>query len=769
MDLSNREFLEKLLATFRLEAEEHLQAIASGLVELERLPSGPQQSAVLERVFRETHSLKGAARAVNQTAIEAVCQAVESILSALKRRELPVSPELLDILHSAADTLGRSLPTSGAPAGATPTPPTAELLQALQKAQKGVFEPVFRKRQAKPENLATAAESAPASLPTEERPAPETVRISAARLNSLLLEAEEMLAVKAAAGHRLRNLRGLSAQMAPWKKERAKIGADLRALQAREAQDSQNGNAPPEVSHAKNGSHAARVLAFLDWNDAYMHSLQARLSRLRYLAEREQPALGRTVEQLLDSTKQVAMLPFSSLLNAFPKLVRDLSRDRGKQAELVIEGAEIEADRRVLERLKDPLMHLLRNCIDHGVEAPEQRVERGKPRAGRITIAVSTRDGDKVEVSVSDDGAGIDAAQLAAAATRRGMLTAEKAGELKPAEILALAFESDVSTSPIITEISGRGLGLAIVRERAETMGGRVSVETQREVGTTFRMLLPITLSTFRGVVVAVNKRLFLVPIVHVERVLRATPEEIKTVENRETVRVDGQPVSLARLGTVLGLGQANKIRPANEKLPALVLRTAENRIAFLVDEILYEQEVLVKPLGRQLSRLRNVAGATVLGDGTLVPVLNAPDLVKSAVVGSGTGAAQPSQAAPAKPKSILVAEDSITARTLLKNILEMARYRVQTAVDGVDAFTALRSGDFDLLVSDIEMPRMDGFDLTVKVRADKKLSELPVVLVTALDSREDRERGILVGANAYIVKKSFDQSNLLEIIRRLV
>jgi len=338
-------------------------------------------------------------------------------------------------------------------------------------------------------------------------------------------------------------------------------------------------------------------------------------------------------------------------------------------------------------------------------------------------------------------------------------------------ELLSLVFESGVSTSPLITEISGRGLGLAIVRERVASIGGEVSLETRLGRGTTFRIVLPVSMATFRGLVVRSDERLFVLPLANVERALRVSRKDIKTVENRETLELDGKTVSFVRLAEALELRRKKEGGDANGKMPVVVLRSGEARIAFQTDEVLSEQEVLAKGLGPQLARVPNVTGAALLGTGKAVPILNVADLIKSAVKVRAVGPAEPATplAGTEKIKSILLAEDSITARTLLKGILEAAGYRVKAAVDGTDALAALRSEEFDLLVSDVDMPRMNGFDLTAKIRGDKKLSDLPIILITALESREDRERGIFAGANAYIVKRSFDEGNLLEVIRRLI
>jgi two-component system, chemotaxis family, sensor kinase CheA len=442
--------------------------------------------------------------------------------------------------------------------------------------------------------------------------------------------------------------------------------------------------------------------------------------------------------------------------------------------ELVIQGGEIEIDRRILEAMKDPLIHLLRNSIDHGIEKPAVRESRHKPPRGTITLAISQKDSGNAEVLVADDGAGIDVALVKAAAGRvgsRSVVNGQRAGEQ---DALALIFASGVSTSPFITDLSGRGLGLAIVREKVDGLGGSIKVESQHEVGTAFRIVLPLMLANFRGVIVRAGGQLFVIPAANVERVMSVACKDVRTVENRETISLGGQAVAMVRLSDVLALPRSREVGSQADAIEAAVLGQGGVRIAFGIEEILGEQEVLVKALGPQLVRVRNVAGASVLGTGQVVPVLNVSDLLKSAARHVVLPALPDDQPTPGKlgradKPSILVVEDSITSRSLLTGILESAGYRVTAAVDGIDGYTTLKTGTFDLVVSDVEMPRMDGFDFTAKVRADKKLAQLPVVLVTALESREHRERGIDAGANAYIVKSSFDQSNLLEVIRRLL
>jgi two-component system chemotaxis sensor kinase CheA len=778
------DFLKKLLATFKIEAQEHVNAISSGLITLEKAAaavadsdvSRATQMEIIETIFREAHSLKGAARAVNMMEIESICQWLESIFAALKRREATSSPELFDVLHRAVDTLGKLLLVTGTEQTAEAQSRVSELAEQLERASKGVI-PAPKQEESrkiegeipsspKRELLHPSKEMAGSRSLAEEKPmVAETVRIPAAKLDSVLLQTEELLFAKLSARQRAEELREIHSTLSSWKKNWTKVHADVGALQRSfEKVDTINGQ-------GKTISGRTRVFEFLEWNGGFVKSLENRIAALAASMSHDQRSIDGMVDTLLEDMKKVLMFPFASLLEMFPKLVRDLSRDRGKEVELEIQGGDIEIDRRILEEMKDPLIHLIRNCIDHGIEKPAERERKKKPPRGSLSITISQKNGSKVEILIADDGAGVDAVKVRSAAVKLGIVTEEEVERLKEHETLALIFQSGVSTSRIITEVSGRGLGLAIVREKVEKLSGAVSVKTHQDAGTTFRILLPLTLARFRGMLVRVGEHLFVLPTTNVERVMRVNKEEIKTVENRETIPVNGQAVSLVRLEHVLNVPAKEAAGADSNKVPIVILGSEEKRIAFLVDEILDEHEVLVKRLGKQLSRVRNFAGAAVLGSGKVVPIVNVPDLMKSAVKAppETVGALAPVEVSEAKRKSVLVAEDSITARTLLKNILESAGYSVKTAVDGVDALTALKTEDFDIVVSDVDMPRMSGFDLTAKIRSDKKLADLPLVLVTALESREDRERGIDVGANAYIVKSSFDQSNLLEVIKRLI
>lgn len=716
---AERDFLKKLIATFRAEADEHIKSLASGLVELETAKTDEDRAEAVEKVFRTAHSLKGAARSVDLGAIEGLCQSLENVFSALKKQQIAPSATLFDLLQQAADELGlllASLDAEGQIAGAHST---GEIARKLAETSKGMTGETKQ-----PGRAQGAAPVTPKPMGAQSN----TIRISTSKLADLILETEELLLSKLAVGDRTTELKTLRGSLDIWLKEH------------------------------KNDRQTSDMISKLRNEVATIESRVRGDARI----------LSGLVDTLIDDMKQVMMLPFSSALELLPKLARDLARDENKQLDLTIKGGEIEVDRRILEALKDPLVHLLRNAIDHGIESPADRLALNKDPRGKIRIDIEQVEGNKVDIAISDDGRGIEIEEVRSSAEKAGLPDRSR----NEADILRLLFRSGVSTSPLITDISGRGLGLAIVEEKTGQLGGSVGIESEAGRGTTVKMTVPVALATFRGVLIRVGGMLMMLPIVNVERVLRISQDQITTVENREEIILDGKAVSLMKLSQVLGIPETSAV---SRLTPCVIAGQGDKRIAFLVDEVVEEQEVLVKALGKQLPRVRNISGAAVLGSGNIVPVINVSDLMRSAI---GLAAGQMNDSDMALPrksqtvapaKRILVVEDSITARILLRNILQTAGYQVTTAVDGLDALSFLKTGDFDLVASDINMPRMDGLELTSRIRAGQKTSDLPVVLVSARESREDREKSIEAGANAYIVKSSFDQSNLLEVIERLI
>ncbi len=820
--MNEEELMQRLRQAFLGEARERLDSLTSQLDSLEKDEDPQHRKASLEVAYREVHSLKGAARAVGFSDVEAVCQAAESVLSALKRDAIPLSRDVSGALYRVLSFVERAVQgeiQEESVAGlcryleslihepVTEVPPrdtTAASASASFPKGSDVDEPTpgsmsgteVSKPQGSPlgdedalghvkdsdANLETAEALEPlSSLPgmqdgkSKDRPfrpplpAGSMVRVDVRRLDVFLKRAEELISAKLAMVEHLQHLKDLKRRYEHLKKVCSSGSKEFKWLRETAAQ---TGAGPLPVSRKS----LEGLRRFMEETGASLEGLGEDVSRAVASAEETARTLATLVGELMEGAKEVLLQPFSLVLRGFSRMVREIAEQLGKEATLVIEGDDVEVDRRILEELKDPLVHLLRNALDHGLEKPEERQRHGKPSQGTLWLRVVQEEARTVTLTVEDDGRGIDVQTVREVAVRRGLLSREEAEQMSDEAALQLIFRSDVSTSSMVTELSGRGLGMPIVKEKVEGLGGRLRVETQKGQGTRVIVDLPVSLATFRGILIGDAGRLFVVPTHAVEAVVRFGNDDCGCVEGRQTITHGGRVIRLEKLGLVLGLsqGQGQETKDFDHRRTALILKAGEVSAAVEVEAVLGEQEVLIKGLGPQLQKVPHIWGATVLGSGQVVPVLNAVDVVRSVqqwasktVSRSVVSADGRHGKSPARRRSVLIAEDSVTSRTLLKNILEAAGYAVQTAVDGQEALALLREHTFDAVVSDVEMPRMNGFELTRTIRQEEKLKHVPVVLVTSLDSREHREQGLEAGADAYIVKSAFDQSTLLDVLER--
>ncbi len=787
----NEDFLRQLRATFAAEAQEHIQVMNRDLLAFEREPASASVDQWLADIFRAAHSLKGAARAVNEDATGALAHRLETLFGRLRDRSLKPAPEVFDVAYQALDALGALV--QGISGGPAATVDIAALAARLEAAGEGKQPPA-----ALPTPPAQAVSPPPAPPPVTTPPEPplpqpapsaaprstapvaeETIRMTTTKLDALMAQVGELQVTRLGTEQRLAELTALldslEAWEAEWRKLRPHVMADFRAELADPA---------PQTAAAAPGKHtatAARVLAYLESSETRLHATTGQLRELRRRFVADNRRMAQVVADLEEDVRRTRMMPVATVFETFPRMVRDLARDLGKQARLVVQGGEVEVDRSVLEQIKDPLTHLLRNSVDHGVESPQARTAAGKPAEGVIALAAAQR-GDSITIEVSDDGAGIDLKAVRAKAVAKGLLRAGEAETLSDREALWLIFSSGLSTSDRVTDLSGRGVGLDVVRENIERLHGIVDVDSQRGRGTRFTLSLPLTVATTLCLLAQTGSQVFALPVSNVVRIVRLRPEEIGRAEGREAITLDGRPMPLVRLGEVLQPLPAPPVVTGGGKggghLPVVILGSAERRVAFTVDALVGVREVVIKSLPKPLVRVRYTAGATILGTGEVVIVLNVADLLRATgrprsvaaatAVRSAPGADEAKREDTARP-TIIVCDDSFTTRTLEKNILESAGYPVRVAADGVEAWNLLQSEGADVLVSDINMPRMDGFELTAKVRADERFKHLPVILITSLESREDRERGIQAGADAYIVKSAFDQEGLLSTIQRLI
>ena len=745
---------EQLISSFRAELAEHVQTMTAGLLALEQgqVPEGAQP-ATLETIFRAAHSLKGAARAVNVTVIEQLAHSLEGVLDGLQQGKLPHGPEVFTACYRALDAIQA---VQAAYEQGETTPPL-EAVVALADLE------AYRQRPG-PAGPGPGRPQPEIKMPDRPPAGEETVRVSVAKLDALMAQFSELLVAKMRTEQRLEEARHLQQFVASWQRE----WLALRGIHGRLAH--QQGRDAVGKGLPASQAEFSQLLNYVGASQDRLREAGTLAGALARGYAQDALQISLVIDELEEEIKRIRMLPLSTITAPFGRMVRDLAQAAGKEAILYIEGGKTELDRQVLEQIKDPLIHLLRNAIDHGVEPPDEREAAGKPRAGKVVLRAGQQ-GPSVLIQVSDDGAGLDLPALRQALKRRGHPGAETLSEI---ELRDLILTARVSTSPIITDISGRGIGLSIVRRNVEALHGRVEVEHQGGQGTTFRLTLPLTLTSARGLLLRTAGQTFALPLNAVEYLLSIAPDDVFYLEGQQAVRYGDRPVALVRLDDVLELPRSPGLG-TNRHLPVVVI-SAERTVALAVDELCGEQEMVIKGLGKQLQRVGGLAGATILGTGEVVLILSAPDLVKLAlrarqrrpILEQPEGPAGDNVAPPRQ--RILIVDDSITTRTLEKNILEAAGYDVALATNGQEALGLINSRDLpDLVVSDILMPHMDGFELTEQIKGNDRTANLPVILVSSLASPGDKVRGIEAGADAYIVKGQFDQNNLLETIEQLI
>jgi two-component system chemotaxis sensor kinase CheA len=603
------------------------------------------------------------------------------------------------------------------------------------------------------------------TLPVDDLPTPpslnpsnpqdETIRVSVAKLDALMAQFSELLGAKIRAEQRLSEVREMQTFAAQWNKS----WTGLRSRYSRLVRNS-NGDYHKDINS---------MLDFLAHNQEELRTFNAQSNALYRQFSNDTLRLSLIINELQEEIKRVRMLPLSTITATFGRMIRDLARQQRKKIHFTIRGADTELDKRVLEQIKDPLLHLLRNAADHGIEAPAVRQKRGKSPEGSITL-LAQQQGNNVVISVRDDGQGLDLNAIRAAAVRKGLVNSVDLKKLTDEETTRLIFQSGITTSKIITDISGRGVGLDVVRQNIEELHGTLEVNSKPEQGTTFIMTIPLTLASSRGLLVEAGQQTFALPLTTVERMITVSKEDIRTAEGKEMITHENRPIALSWLEDLMALPPSPR---DTQGITIVIINVAEKRLGLVVNKLVGEQEIVIKSLGKQLSRVGGIAGCTVSGSGEVILVLHSGDLVKLAARAQNRRPVVPSGPKPKQQeqqKTILVVDDSITTRTLEKNILEAAGYRVKLATDGEAALATLMSeGLPNLIVSDINMPHLDGFGLTARVKQEERTNHIPIILVTSLDSPADKARGIEVGANAYIVKGSFDQTTLLETVEQLV
>jgi two-component system chemotaxis sensor kinase CheA len=740
---------------------------------------------------------------------------MEDILLAAKEGRLEFAGDVFDLLYQGLDAVEEMM---GRVEDGASTPPAkvlsllARMEEAREEAKKAdakasskkeqpeevpepepvaeveAAEPVTEKPKPKAKRTRKAAKPKEEQVVEEAPPAPEakplpnttksdeTIRVSVSKLDALMAQFSELLGAKIRAEQRLADIRDLQTMATDWQKDWTALRGNYNRL-VRNGRNGHNGNdhqSDPHQSDTRNGQNGYSkdinaLTDFVSFNQEQIRALNTQANGLYRQVSNDTMRLSLIINELQEEIKRVRMLPLATITTTFSRMVRDVAREQKKKVNFTIEGGDTELDKRVLEQIKDPLIHLLRNSVDHGLETPAERKRAGKSPEGQIILSASQQ-GNRIVIRVEDDGRGLDLEAIKGSAIRKGLLRMGEADKLGETEIANLIFNSGLSTSSIITDISGRGVGMDVVRKNVEELHGTLEVDFEPGAGTVFVMTLPLTLASSRGLLVKAGEQTFALPLTSVERMLQIDANSIASVEGKEAITYQGKPIALARLADLMEL----PFKPVDtEQLTVVIVAVAEKRLGLVVDDLAGEQEVVIKNLGRQLAKVAGFAGATLLGTGQVILVLHIADLIKLAARTKPRimmADMEEKEDTSDERKTILVVDDSITTRTLEKNILEAVGYEVKLATDGREALGVLATAGLPhLIVSDINMPRIDGFELTSRIKQDARYANIPVILVTSLDSPADKARGIEVGADAYIVKSSFDQGNLLDTIEQLV
>lgn len=781
-----------MLELFRLEAESQTAILSAGILAVEETQRSPE---TIEAMMRAAHSLKGAARIVGLEPAVQVAHVLEDCFVLAGKGEFVVGPEHVDVLLAGVDFLSSiakaddaldadaawgdrakslvrdlaALPTQG---GSSSGPPAAD------EASPAVVEPTEAASPpppqpppvSKPEPTpssppSTESTAAPAEAPREStdarsgadakpatRPIDQTdrvVRVSAESLTRLVALAGESL-VEA------RQLRPFVDSMVHLRGRQTELCDQLSALEER----LRTGEV---VLPAADVELLARVRSA---SEDHLARFTDRVEEFEAFARRNEDLSNRLHHEVIKSR----MRPLADGIRGFPRMVRDLARQLGKQIRFEVHGDQTGVDRDILDKLEAPLSHLIRNALDHGLETPPEREAAGKPPVGTIRLEARHRAG-MLNITLVDDGRGIDVDALRSRAVDRGLVAHAVAEQLSEMELLEFLFLPGFSTKDMVTEISGRGVGLDVVQSMVKAVGGNVRIATQPGWQTTFTLQLPITMSVIRALLVEIGGEPYAFPLTRIDQIIHCRHDELRTVEGRQYFDRDGISIGLVLASQILEIPATGA---PSDPLPVVVVSDRGQQFGLIVDTYLGERDLEVRPLDPRLGKVPDVNSASLLENGSPVLIVDVEDLVRSidnVLAGRRLSRVEFERLAEQERqrKRVLVVDDSITVRELERQLLQSRGFAVDVAVDGMDGWNAIRSVHYDLIVTDVDMPRMDGIGLVSLIKADPSRKDIPVVIVSYKDREEDRLRGLDAGANRYLTKSSFHDETFLTTIVDLI
>ncbi|MBI3929013.1 MAG: response regulator [Armatimonadetes bacterium] len=695
---------QELLALFKAEVLERLES-------LEQLVQGPPEGWDLAHLRRIAHNIKGAARIAGVDGVQEVAHLMEDLLAGANSGDI-LSPDAVELMREGVRLLKICLGSMDGPS----SPSVAAYRDRVKGGAPAGPRPPEASAPAAPKPESRRAPDTGSGAPSEPRAAADTLRVTT---------------------HKVDRLMGLASELTTSGRGSEEYDQALREL---------------------TGSlqTLARQFPGIKATPSFRAAL-GNAQELRRSLTAEGGLRSKLASQLQEAVRALRLVRIDSLRAVLDRVVQDACGHTGRQATLDVAGGSTEVDRAVLEALRDPLVHLLRNAIAHGIETPAERVKLGKPAVGRVTLRARSS-GAWVEVAVADDGRGFNLHAIRLRAVERGWISPPELETTEEEVLLGFIFRAGFSTAETPNQVSGRGIGLEVVRENLEGIGGSIQVESSPGRGATYCLEVPLTRLTTSGIIARLGAHYVAAPLVSVEQTFFVTPADVRMVDNEPVVAVNGEPIPLLALEGALKI-EADR----REKRPALLLSEGRTRRAVLVDQVLGCRDFVMQPLNWNLRHVPGLIATTVIEGGRVVLVLNTRELLHLGVRRSSELAGSSARRA----RRVVVADDSVTSRTLLRNILASAGYEILVAVDGRQAWQILQEKPADLLITDVEMPEIDGFELTRKVRAHETMAGLPVIVVTSLGNEEHRMQGAEAGANAYVVKGAFDQDELLRAIAR--
>jgi len=786
-----------MLELFRVEAENQTATLTSGLLELERGAVPPQQ---LEALMRAAHSIKGAARIVNLPVAVQVAHAMEDCFVAAQHRKLSLDKPIIDVLFRGVDLLGHISKRDETNIAAWEIDHGAEIQEFLQAIGNFMSGQKIATAQAPPAKEfpsappalepapAAAAARQPPSSPSPARvesststplikvtPAPPTVALAEKsqstggtdiiRKADKADAAERVVRLNAENLNRLLGLAGESLVESRWLRPFSDSMQRLKRMHS-DFEQTLNGLRQSLDGESLSERSSSRLNALLHQANETREFMGDRLHELDLFDRRSANLSNRLYLEVL----RTRMRPFGDGTRRFPRMVRDLARSLGKQARLEIIGENTQVDRDILERLETPLAHLLRNSVDHGCELPEVRERAGKPVEAVIRLEARHSAG-MLQVVISDDGVGVDPKRLRQVIVEKKLTTLPLAEKMAEAELLQFLFLPGFTMKDTVTEISGRGVGLDVVQNMVKSVRGSVRLATQPGRGMRFQLQLPLTLSVIRTLLVDIGGEPYAIPLALIAHTLKLSRDKVEALEGRHHFALGGQQIGLLTAHQVLECGPP---RSADNGLSVVVLGDRAARYGLVVDRFLGERELVVQPLDPRLGKVKDISAAALMEDGSPVLIVDVDDMVRSIekLISSGTlanveGAGLESPVR--KRKRILAVDDSLTVRELERKLLTSHGYLADVAVDGMDGWNAAHSGNYDLIITDVDMPRMDGIELTALIKKDAHLKSLPVMIVSYKDREEDRMRGLEAGADYYLTKGSFHDETLLQAVQDLI